>query len=124
MALSATSRRPALTAAAVREGLKNRSCTACVTLQRSGNTQGIRMATTLTSKGQVTIPKRIRDELQLLPGAPVQFSVNTAGEVVLQRSIRAKGQRRAQPDRFEAVRGRADVRWRTDDLMKLLRSDD
>ena len=82
------------------------------------------MATTLTSKGQVTIPKRIRDELQLLPGAPVQFSVNTAGEVVLQRSIRAKGQRRAQPDRFEAVRGRADVRWRTDDLMKLLRSDD
>ena len=39
------------------------------------------MTTTLTSKGQVTIPKRIRDELQLLPGAPVQFSVNAAGEV-------------------------------------------
>ena len=82
------------------------------------------MATTLTSKGQVTIPKRIRDELQLLPGAPVQFSVNAAGEVVLHRSIRARGKRRLQPDRFEAVRGRADVRWRTDDLMKLLRADD
>jgi antitoxin PrlF len=40
------------------------------------------MATTLTSKGQVTIPKRIRDAMQLMPGAPVEFSVNAAGEVV------------------------------------------
>jgi AbrB family looped-hinge helix DNA binding protein len=38
------------------------------------------MATTLTSKGQVTIPKRIRNELQLLPGAPVEFSVNVGGK--------------------------------------------
>jgi antitoxin PrlF len=82
------------------------------------------MATTLTSKGQVTIPKRIRDELRLLPGAPVQFSVNAAGELVLQRPSRSKGQRRSPADRFDAVRGRADVRWRTDDLMKLLRADD
>ncbi len=82
------------------------------------------MSTTLTSKGQVTIPKRIRDELQLLPGAPVQFSVNAAGELVLHRPSPAKGRRRAQRDRFDAVRGRADVRWRTDDLMKMLRADD
>ena len=27
-------------------------------------------------------------------------------------------------DRFDAVRGRADVRWRTGDLMKLLRAGD
>lgn len=82
------------------------------------------MATTLTSKGQVTIPKRIRDELQLLPGAAVQFSVNAAGEVVLHRALPAKGQRRQPRDRFDAVRGSADVAWRTDDLMKLLRADD
>jgi AbrB family looped-hinge helix DNA binding protein len=82
------------------------------------------MATTLTSKGQVTIPKRIRDELSLLPGAPVQFSVNAAGEVVIHRPRPAKGKRRPAPDRFDAVRGRADVRWRTDELMKLLRADD
>ncbi len=31
------------------------------------------MSTPLTSKGQVAIPKRIRDELHLLPGAPVEF---------------------------------------------------
>ena len=82
------------------------------------------MNTVLTSKGQVTIPKRIRDELQLLPGSPVQFSVNATGEVVLHRPRPAKGARRTAPDRFDAVRGRADVRWRTDELMKLLRSDD
>lgn len=40
------------------------------------------MATTLTSKGQVTIPKRIRDALHLLPGATVEFSVNAGGDVV------------------------------------------
>ena len=80
---------------------------------------------TLTSKGQVTIPKRIRDELKLLPGAPVQFSVNASGEVVLHRPQPASGaRRRAPPDRFEAVRGRADLPWQTDDLMKLLRADD
>ena len=82
------------------------------------------MSTTLTSKGQVTIPKRIRDELRLLPGAAVEFSVNAAGEVVLHRAGSAKGARRVPKDRFDAVRGRADVRWRTDELMKLLRAED
>jgi AbrB family looped-hinge helix DNA binding protein len=82
------------------------------------------MSTTLTSKGQVTIPKRIRDELQLLPGAAVEFSVNRDGEVVLHRPRPPKGTRQPRKDRFDAVRGRADVRWRTDELMKLLRADD
>ena len=82
------------------------------------------MSTTLTSKGQGTIPKRIRDELGLLPGAPVEFSVNAAGEVVLHRPRPAKSARRPLGDRFDAVRGSADVRWRTDELMKLLRPDD
>ena len=82
------------------------------------------MATTLTSKGQVTIPKRIRDELQLLPGAAVEFTVNAAGEIVLQRHRPIRRARRPPKDRFDAVRGRADVRWQTDELMKLLRTDE
>ena len=80
------------------------------------------MPTALTSKGQVTIPKRIRDALHLLPGAAVEFSVNATGEVVLQPAPVHKGKRGAHVDRFEAVRGRADIKWRTDDLMKLLRA--
>ncbi len=82
------------------------------------------MPTTLTSKGQVTIPKRIRDALQLLPGTAVEFSVNAGGDVVLHPPRQSKGSRGARKDRFDAVRGRADVRWRTDELMKLLRADD
>lgn len=82
------------------------------------------MPTNLTSKGQVTIPKRIRDELQLLPGAPVEFSVNAAGEVVLHRARPVKRTRRPAGDRFDAVRGSADLHWSTDELMKLLRTDD
>ena len=79
------------------------------------------MSTALTSKGQVTIPKRIRDALHLEPGTQVEFSVNASGEVVLQPVRRTKGKRRAASDRFDAVRGKADVKWRTGDLMKLLR---
>ena len=82
------------------------------------------MATTLTSKGQVTIPKRIRDAMNLVPGAAVEFSVNAAGVVVIHPAKAGKGKPAPARDRFDAVRGRADVRWRTDALMKLLRTDD
>ena len=78
------------------------------------------MATTLTSKGQVTIPKQIRDALKLGPGCLVNFTVNRVGEVVLQKA----GVRESRkPDRFESARGKADVKWRTDDLMALLREE-
>jgi len=81
------------------------------------------MPTALTSKGQVTIPKHIRDALHLVPGTPVEFSVGAGGEVVLHAAPAPKGRGRAK-DRFDAVRGRADVKWRTADLMKLLRTED
>ena len=79
------------------------------------------MATTLTSKGQVTIPKQIRDALNLAPGSSVEFAVNLEGEVVIHRVDARPGRKR---DRFEAARGKADVKWRTDDLMTLLRGED
>jgi len=79
------------------------------------------MATTLTSKGQVTIPKQIRDALNLAPGSSVEFDVNREGEVVIHR-VGARSSRKC--DRFEAARGKADVKWRTDDLMTLLRGED
>lgn len=79
------------------------------------------MTTTLTSKGQVTIPKQIRDALGMTPGCLVQFAVNRDGDVVIHK-VGARASRR--PDRFEAARGKADVKWRTDDLMALLRGDD
>jgi antitoxin PrlF len=79
------------------------------------------MSTVLTSKGQVTIPKQIRDALHLAPGCVVDFAVNADGDVVIHKLEGAKSTR---PDRFEAARGRADIKWRTDDLMALLRDED
>ena len=78
------------------------------------------MSTTLTSKGQVTIPKQIRTALNLEPGCAVEFAVNGEGEVVIHKA-RVRAPRKA--DRFEAARGKADIKWRTDDLMALLRSE-
>ncbi len=82
------------------------------------------MPTTLTSKGQVTIPKHVRDALGLLPGMPVEFLVHDGNAVLLRHASAVRGKRLAPKNRFEAARGKADVQWRTDDLMKLLRSDD
>ena len=79
------------------------------------------MSTTLTSKGQVTIPKQIRDALHLAPGCAVNFAVNRDGDVVIHKVNVRPG---SKPDRFEAARSKADVKWRTDDLMALLRGED
>ena len=60
------------------------------------------MPTTLTLKGQVTIPKHIRDALGLMPGAQLDFTVNSLGEVILQK---AAANTASSKDRFELARG-------------------
>ena len=80
------------------------------------------MSTTITSKGQVTVPKHVRDAMHLEPGCSVEFSVDRNGNVVLRKADEDEG--RTRPDRFDAVRGKADVKWRTDALMALLRGDE
>jgi antitoxin PrlF len=37
----------------------------------------------LTSKGQVTVPKSIRDQLDLEPGVTLHFSVDPSGRIVV-----------------------------------------
>lgn len=73
------------------------------------------MQTTLGSEGQVLIPQSIRDALGLGPGTRVTLSVNSQGEVVVKKTPLG--------DRFERARGKADVTWRTDELMTLLRDE-
>jgi antitoxin PrlF len=41
------------------------------------------MLTTITSKGQVTVPKNIRDMLHLYAGDKVEFVFNEANEVII-----------------------------------------
>ena len=88
------------------------------------------MTTTLTTKGQVTIPKQIRDALDLQPGCKLNFAVNDDGDVLLQKAVAgAKSSKRLaavakqEKDRFEQIRGKADVHWRTQDLMDLMRGE-
>ena len=81
------------------------------------------MGTTLTSKGQVTIPKKIRETLDLEPGSKVDFAVDERGHIII-RTADAKSARQPRgKDRFDRARGRATVKWNTDELMALLRGE-
>lgn len=80
----------------------------------------------VTSKGQVTIPKPVRDKIGITAGTEVEFRVD--GDIVTLR--RAKVKARAGKTRgdeiVEALRG-SRTRHRemsTEDLMQLLRGDD
>lgn len=76
-------------------------------------------ATTLTSKGQVTVPKTVRDFLGIGPGSKVTFELTPRGDVVL-RPLVARPARRSP---FTKVRGSATVKMRTDEIMRLTRGD-
>ena len=75
------------------------------------------MSTAVTSKGQVTIPKRVRDALGITPGSAVEFELRPEGEAVLIPVRRAK---RAK-SRFARLRGTATVKMTTREIMALTR---
>ena len=58
-------------------------------LSNTSNWQGITeeaiMTVTVTSKGQVTIPKQVRDRLGIKPGSKVDFEVAEDGRAFLHR---------------------------------------
>jgi antitoxin PrlF len=91
----------------------------------AGNTSGkgflteAEMSTTVTSKGQVTIPKAVRDQLGLKPGSKVEFTSGSAGEVVL-RPLDQK----QPPNRFLKFLGHAGPGPSTDEIMAMTRGDD
>jgi AbrB family looped-hinge helix DNA binding protein len=76
------------------------------------------MATNLTSKGQVTVPKKVRDYLGLKPGAPVTFERLASGEITLRA---AKPAAKPRPSNFAKLRGRATVRMKTEEILALTR---
>ena len=77
------------------------------------------MTTSVTTKGQVTIPKSIRDLLGIKPGSAVDFVLARDGRVVLEIP-------NAPPrvSRFEALRGIAGPGMTTDEVMRLTRGED
>ena len=81
------------------------------------------MAHQVTVKGQVTIPKRVREYLGIKPGSGVVFEVGKGGEVVLRKAGPSSKHPRPR-SRFAAVRGTATVKMSTDDILALTRGED
>ncbi len=78
------------------------------------------MSNQVTSKGQVTIPKRVRDLLGIKPGTAVNFEPTQDGRIV----IVAAGRKTRKPSRFAALRGTATVKLTTRQIMALTRGGD
>jgi antitoxin PrlF len=76
------------------------------------------MTATVTAKGQVTIPKPVRDLLGIAPGSKVDFRRAADGSVVL---VRADERRLAS--RFAKLRGHAGKGLSTDAIMALTRGE-
>jgi antitoxin PrlF len=75
------------------------------------------MPVTVTRKGQVTIPKPVRDRLGIHPGSKVDFEIAEDGRAFLHRV----GKRATKPSRFERMRGTATAGLSTDEIMALTR---
>jgi AbrB family looped-hinge helix DNA binding protein len=73
----------------------------------------------ITSKGQVTIPVEIREQLGLTPNTEVEFEI--IGDAVYLKRTKAK----PNPGKtlIEMMRGKATVKMTTDEIMALTRQD-
>ena len=89
------------------------------TINPPGITEEAIVTVTVTSKGQVTVPKQVRDRLGIKPGSKVDFEVAKDGRAFL----RKVGKRTVKPSRFERMRGTATGGLTTDAIMALSRGE-
>ena len=79
----------------------------------------------VTSKGQVTIPKHIRQRTGILPGTDVEFAERN-GDVLVRKAGRRRS-RTSLDEEFETYlekfRGTLDLGMSTDEYMELLRGE-
>ena len=73
----------------------------------------------ITSKGQVTIPVEIREQLGLTPNTEVEFEV--IGDAVYVKKTKAKST--FGKTLIEMMRCKATVKMTTDEIMELTRQD-
>jgi len=76
----------------------------------------------ITSKGQVTIPKEIRDEFGLLPGTEVEF-VAEEGQVRVRKLKGGSTRGREIVDRLRKASG-GDIDLSTEEIMRMTRGED
>lgn len=70
----------------------------------------------VTTKGQVTIPQEIREKLKISPSTEVDFIEEKSRIYLVKREGKAGKNRR-----FKKLRGIADVKMTTDEIMALTR---
>ncbi len=78
------------------------------------------MSTAVTSKGQVTIPKPVRDLLGIEAGTRVEFHRNAQGEIVLSKADKTA----PRPSRFAKLLGHAGPGLSTDEIMAMTRGEE
>ena len=78
----------------------------------------VKMGATVTSKGQITIPKRVRELLGIRPGSVIDFERIEDGRIVL-----VIGGKKARPSRFARWRGHAGKGLSTEQIMALTRGE-
>jgi AbrB family looped-hinge helix DNA binding protein len=76
------------------------------------------MTATVTSKGQVTIPKQVRELLGIGPGSVIDFERGDDGRIVL-----VKVGRKTRPSRLARLRGHAGKGLSTDQIMAMTRGE-
>lgn len=76
----------------------------------------------ITSKGQVTIPKEIRDEFGLLPGTEVEFLAEE-GQVRVRKLEGGRTRGQEIVDHLRQASG-GDIKMSTDEIMRLTRGED
>jgi antitoxin PrlF len=75
----------------------------------------------ITSKGQVTIPKEIRDEFGLLPGTEVEFE-RAEGKILVRKMPHSR--KRGEDVVAHLRRSGKNFTMTTDEIMKLTRGED
>ena len=77
----------------------------------------------ITSKGQVTIPARIREEAGFLPDTEVEFIAAGRGEVRLVKATKKTTRKSRGQLLVEHMRGKGTGKMTTDEIMALMRGE-
>ncbi|HTT83530.1 MAG TPA: AbrB/MazE/SpoVT family DNA-binding domain-containing protein [Rhizomicrobium sp.] len=77
----------------------------------------------ITSKGQVTIPARVREQAGLLPNTEVEFILSANGEVRLVKAMKKSTRKSRGEMLVEHMRGKGTGKMTTDEIMALMRGE-